>query len=161
MSEDAEEKKEPHRIYAANAAQIWKWLHTRGGLALWQSVDLSDPGKSWTGPLHDAEGVRVTKPHWKADTDPYRIIKDPAEVVVETYKEVRRFKIAIRRGSQGMSLKLTDHSSQKVRNACAKAGEDSTYEFDYDSQEAVIFVPDTVVPLTEWAKNEGLLASQG
>lgn len=153
MSDEIEpEKKEPHRVDAENAEKIWGWMKTRGGLAVWRSVDLSDPGRSVTTPYNDAEGHRTTKPHWKYDDHPERIITDPAEVVVETYKEVRRFKIAVRPGSQGMSFKLTDHSSQKVRDACKKAGEGATYEFDYGTQEAVILVPASAVPLKEWAE---------
>lgn len=151
------EKPEPHRVDAENAAQIWDWFQTRGGLALWRSIDLSDPGKSWTCPLLDANGVKKSKPSWKADEDPYRIIKDPAEVLVETYKEVRRFRVAVRMGGQGLSLKLTDHASRKVREAVEKAGPNATYAFDYMTQEAVIFVPDTEVPLVEWAAKNGLV----
>lgn len=149
---DEHEKKEPHRVDAENAEKFWDWIKTRGGLAIWRSVDLSDPGASCTCPLNDKEGHRNMKPHWKYDDHPERIITDPSEVLVETYKEVRRFRIAVRPGSQGMSLKLTDHSSEKVREACRKAGKDSTYVFDYGSQEAVILVPDKAMTLVEWAE---------
>ena len=159
MSDEPQEpeKPEPHRISAENAPMIWEWFQTRGGLALWSSIDLSDPGKSWTCPLLDANGVKKSKPTWKADEDPYRVIRDPAEVLVETYKEVRRFRVAVRMGSQGFSLKLTDHASQKVRAAVKKAGPNATYEFDYGTQEAVIFVPDMEMPLVEWAAKNGLV----
>lgn len=157
MSDEIEpEKKEPHRVDAANAEKIWGWMKTRGGLAIWRSVDLSDLGRSVTTPYNDAEGHRTPKPHWKYDDHPERIITDPAEVVVETYKEARRFRVAVRMGRQGMCLKLTDASSEKVRKAVAKAGETATYEFDYTTQEAVILVPDTEVPLAEWAEKNGL-----
>jgi hypothetical protein len=146
----------PHRVDASNARLIWEWLTTRGGLAIWQSVDLSDPGKSSTAPLKDADGHVKGKPHWKYDDHPNRIIHDPAEVIVETYKEVKRFYVAVRRGSSGMSLKLTDGASRKVRAAVEKAGEGATYEFDYSTQEAVIVVPDSEVPLVEWAEKNGL-----
>lgn len=154
---DESEKPELHRVSAENAGQIWEWFHTRGGLALWRSIDLSNPGKSWTCPLFDANGVQKTKPTWQADTEPYRIIKDPAEVIVETFKEVRRFRVALRPGAQGLSIKLTDQASKKVRNAVKKAGENATYVFDYMTQEALILAPDTEVPLVEWAEKNGLV----
>jgi hypothetical protein len=157
---DEPKKPELHRVGAEQAGLIWEWFQTRGGLALWRSIDLSDPGKSWTCPLFDANGVKKTKPTWKADEDPYRIIKDPSEVIVETYKEVRRFRVAIRPGAQGLSLKLTDFASEKVRKAVRKAGENATYTFDYMTQEAVIFVPDTEVPLVEWAEKNGRVKKQ-
>lgn len=149
---DEPEKKDPHRVDISNAKLIWEWLTKRGGIAIWRSVDLSNPGESVTAPYNDEFGNLKGKPGWKYDDHPERIITDPAEVVVETYKEVRRFKIAVRPGSQGMSFKLTDHSSQKVRDACKKAGEGATYEFDYGTQEAVILVPASAVPLKEWAE---------
>lgn len=58
------------------------------------------------------------------------------------YHEVKRFHVAVRWGAQGFSLKLTDGATRNVRRALAKAGEGSTYTFDYDTQECVIYMPD-------------------
>lgn len=132
-----------------NAAKFLEWLKTRGGLAIWRSIDLSDPGASCTTPVNGPDGRPVTKPHWKYAEKPERIITDPSEVEVVTPREVKRFRIAVRMGRQGFSLKLTDASTRKVRAACAKAGDDSWYEFDYETQEAIVFVPGKKVPLSE------------
>lgn len=134
-----------HEVRPENAAQIWSWLQTRGGIAVWKSINLSNPAGGWTTPAD------ASKPTWQCANEP-RIITDPAEVVVLKGKEVKRFRIALRMGSQGLNLKLTDGSTNKVHKACEKAGDDSWYEFDYSSQEAVIFVPDTVQPITDWIK---------
>lgn len=133
-----------------NAPKFLEWLKTRGGLAIWRSIDLSDPGASCTTPVNGPDGKPATKPHWKYAEKPERIITDAAEVEVVTAKEVKRFHVAVRRGAQGFKLKLTDASSEKLRAACKRAGPESWYEFDYGAQEAVIFVPDKKIPLSEW-----------
>lgn len=140
---------EPHKITPENAERLRTWLKERGGIMIWNCHDLSRAGQTWTTPACGPEGEPVGKPHWAAG-EVVRTIKDAAEVVVDVPKEVRRCRIAIRRGSQGLSFKLTDASSRKVRAAVAKAGESAWYEFDYETQEAVIFVADKTVPLMEW-----------
>ena len=71
---------------------------------------------------------------------------------METPKEVKRIHIALRMGSQGMSIKLTSASSDRLRSACQKAAEkyhcESWYQFD--GPEAIILVPDKTVPLLEY-----------
>jgi hypothetical protein len=67
---------------------------------------------------------------------------------------VKRFRVAVRRGAQGLNLKLTIHSGERLRREVEKAGEGAWYQFDYERQEAVILVPDKTVPLSEW--KEGL-----
>lgn len=141
---------ENHIVTEDNAEKILGWLRERGGIAIWRSVNLSNPGASWTSPAKAEDGTPTTKPRWQAANEPERIITDPAEVSVATDEEVKRFHIAVRYGSQGMSLKLTDGSSNRVRNAVEKAGEGAWYEFDYDSQEAVIYRQKALVPLLEW-----------
>jgi hypothetical protein len=141
---------ERHIVTAENAAKFWEWLQTRGGLAIWKSIDLSNPGLSWTTPANAVDGTPTPKPTWKAESTPSRIITDPAEVVVSIDHEVKRFHVAIRRGSQGFSFKLTDASSDRIHKAVAKAGKDSYHLFDYDTQEAVIMEPESQVPLADF-----------
>jgi len=125
-----------------NADRFRDWLQNRGGLAIWRSVNLSNPGASWTTPA-----LPTPKPTWEADSHPERIVTDPAEVEVVEPREVRRFHVAVRRGSQGFTLKLTDASTRKVRAAVEKAGDEAWYVFDYSTQEAVILVPGETRPL--------------
>ncbi len=141
---------EPHRVDPEYAVKILDWLKTRGGLALWGSIDLSDLGASWTGPLNNADGTPSTKPHWKSASTPYRIITDPAEVVVATMKEVKRFRVGIRLGSQGMTYKVTDGGTRRIRREVVKAGVGATHVFDYETQEAVILAPESEVPIVEY-----------
>ena len=133
--------------------QIWQWFQERGGIAVWKSVDMSNPGRSWTTPLRDAEGKPMPKQHWRMEETPSLTITDPAEVVVDVPKEVKRFRVAIKVGAQGMLLKCSDASSRRIRRECEKAGEESWYEFDYATQEAVIFVPGESKPLPEFIRD--------
>jgi hypothetical protein len=64
-------------------------------------------------------------------------------------------------GAQGMTMKLTDASTKRLRRAVEKwqaiaADGDAWYKFDYETQEAVIFVNDgRVVPLPEFMAKGG------
>jgi len=142
-----------HRILAENAAQIWQWFQERGGIAVWKSLDMSSPGRSWTTPLRDAEGNPMPRQDWRMEETPSLTITDPAEVVVDVPREVKRFRVAIKAGAQGMLLKCGDGASRRIRRECQNAGGESWYEFDYATQEAVIFVPGESKPLPEFIKD--------
>ena len=139
-------------VFEENAPKFSDWLKNRGGLAVWQSIDLSDPGASCTTPAL-TDGKPTTKPHWKYANEPQRIVTDPAEVQVQRMKEVKRFHVATQRGSGFMQLVLTDASDTRVKKALDKAGEGSTYIFDYgDYENCIILAPDKVQSLVEWEK---------
>lgn len=135
-----------HRIDAKDIKQISEWFATRGGIAVWRSANLANPGGGWTAPINGPDGKPAGKPNWQAHHTPERLITDPSEVEIVEGREVRRFRVAIRHGD-GMSITLSDAASRKVRTALAKAGPNSWNEFDYSAQEAVIMVPAKVVPL--------------
>jgi len=140
-----------------NAPRFWYWIRKRQGLAKWKSIDLSDLNKSWTSPVIGRDGNRVTKPHWKADNEPALICTNPDEVKVITDKEVKRFRVGVRMGGNGLSLKVTDAGTRKIRATIDKLNETrddkaASYHFDYFTQEAVFTVPDKIITLTEWAK---------
>jgi hypothetical protein len=140
-----------HHCSPENAQKMKDWIANRGGLAIWESQDLGDPGRSWTTPVLDEEGNPVGPPHWKCGgpgARQSRIITDMKDVEVITDKEVRRFPLHLSKHMQGMTIVLTDACSKKVRKALDQAGKGSTYVFDGD--EVVILVPDKVVPLAEY-----------
>jgi len=139
-----------HEVIPENALRFLEWINDRGGVAVWKSIDLSDPGYSVSTPaLTDGEPTR--KPHWKVGETPDRVITDAADIDVIKYKEVKRFHVGLRRGAQGLSIKLTDAASARVRREVEKAGEGASYEFDYETQDAVILAPDGVTPLNQWS----------
>jgi hypothetical protein len=74
---------------------------------------------------------------------------------VQVPKLLKKVKIAIKRGD-GLSLVLTDASSRRLREAIAKAGDDAWYEFEGD--QALIYVPESATPLDEWANQQGWVA---
>lgn len=141
---------EKHVVKLQDAAKIWSWIASRGGIAIWQSINLSNPGISWTTPVRDEEGVFTTKPTWQSSNEPSRIITDPSEVLVSQDREVKRFHVGIRLGTNGLMLKCTDGASRRIRREVEKAGEGAYYKFDYLSQDAVIFAPDKQSTLVEW-----------
>lgn len=132
----------------ADAAKVYDWLKNRGGLMIWKSANLSNPGASWTTPRLRADGSESPKPTWEADEKPDRIITDAGDVEVVQDREVRRFRVKIE--PHGLTIKLSFTSSERVRAAIEKAGPGATYKFDYSSQEAMILVPDKVTPISEW-----------
>ena len=144
---------EKHICQPEHAKQFLEWIKTRGGLALWRSINLSNPGRTWTTPANQKDDTPMPKQSWEMDNKPYRVITDPAEVEVHVPKEVKRFRVGVRMGSQGFSLKVTDGGSRRIKREVAKAKEnysDAWYEFDYSTQEAVIMVPDSKSPLEEF-----------
>lgn len=143
---------ELHRIKAGAAETVFGWIRDRGGILVWGSADLCDPSKSWTTPAKDKDGKASLKPSWQAQSTPTRHITDPTEVEVVAPKEVRRFHVATRIGASGVRVKLTDASGEKLRKALDKAGLESWHEFDYSTQEAIIFVPDRIIPLVEFVR---------
>ncbi len=138
------------------ADRILDWILNRGGVLVWKSVDLSCPGSSWSTPAQAEDGKPVTKPTWRAENEPSRHITDIDEVEVMVDKEVKRFYVAVRPGSQGLMLKCTDGATRRIRAAVAKAGEYAYHTFDYETQEAVIMAPDRVIPLREYAEEKGV-----
>lgn len=150
------DEKGRHICTAENAGRILDWMRTRGGIAVWVSVDLSRLGEIMTAPYLDAEGNVKTKPHWRMGNTPERVITDPAMVVVSEDVEVKRFHIAVRVGSQGMSIKVSDGGSRRIRKEVEKAGDGAYYVFDYTTQEAVIMKPKgEYVTLEEWERKQG------
>lgn len=139
---------------APNAPRFWDWICNRGGLAVWHSVNLSNPGASWTTPATAPDGTPTEKPTWQADNKPARIITDPDEVEVVISKEVKRFHVAVRMGTT-LNLVVSDGGTRRIRKEVEKAGPGAWYEFDYlDYDNAVIYVSGEKMTLTEWAARE-------
>lgn len=137
-----------HRCSPEHAAKFRNWLATRGGLLIWKSVNLSNPGASWTTPALTDDGKPYAKPTWQAESTASRHITSDADVEVIVPREVKRFHVAVRAGNNRMSLKVTDGGSRKIRAAVDAAGEGAYYQFD--GQDVVILAPDKVVPLPQW-----------
>ena len=142
---------EPHRVDIDNVAMIKEWLTTRGGLAIWNSHNLANPGASWTCPVLDDKGKPKPAPTWEAG-EVIRIILDPKEVLVMIPLVVKVFHVAVRKSSQGLSLKVTAGGTRRIHDevdkAAKKYGKPAYYRFDYGSTNNVeICIDDSAVPL--------------
>lgn len=147
-----------------NAAKIAEWFSNRGGILIWKSINLSNPDASWTSPALGSDGNPFQKPNWQAGNQPDQHITDPAEVDVIVSKEVKRFHVAVRMGRQGLSLKVTDGGTRRIKQAVAKAtekyGKPAWYGFDYgDYNNAVIYVEGERQPLPEYCAQNGIALS--
>lgn len=142
----------PLTITEQNAPQILDWLKNRGGLAIWESINLSNPGATWTTPALDVNGAPTLQPTWQVASAPVRYITSDAEIIVATDREVKRFHVAIRMGSNGLSFKVSDGGSRRIRKEIIKAGEGAYHIFDYSAQDAVILRPEKLVPLKDWTR---------
>ena len=123
-----------------------KYIQSRGGVKVWENVNLSTPERE----IFISGGTRVWKQESKAAVLDRRVSRTNYQGhkrlwFVKEMREVKRFHVAIRRGSQGFCFKCTDASSARIRRECAKikakTGEEPGYDFDYEAQECVIFQP--------------------
>jgi len=136
-----------------NAEKLSEWMYFRSGVAVWSSDNLSNPCGQWLAPADKTE-----RPNWQTRTKPDYIVTDPSLVLLKVYVEVHRFKIAIRRGQNGMHMKLTPTSSKRVNKQLKKYGKESRYVFDYETQECIIEIPTDTVTLARYMEqNNGTL----
>lgn len=137
-----------------HALKFWTWIHHRGGVAKWRSADLGDLGKTWSTPYLDKEGKPTPKQTWKMEDKPEKIVTDPAQVRVYAPLEMDRFPVSVKRGD-AFRFVLTDASSRRLKSRLKKVGDDAFYEFDYSTQEAIIFANDWETTLKDYAEKKG------
>lgn len=146
------EQQTPYVVMQANAPQVAQWLATRGGTCVWNCVDPSEPTKRWLAPRLGEDGQPKGKPHRDAGTV-IRTMTRPEEFVVVEAKEYRRFHVDLRPAAQDGKIKLTDTSGAHLleeMEAATELDDRAYYDFDHETQEAVIYVPATSVPMADW-----------
>jgi len=122
-------------------AKFEEWITGRGGVQIWNNINLSNmgAGQVFTPALTEA-GEPMGKPKWSHERG--EVVQDITRFrFVKEWKEIKRFHVAIRPGSQGTMMKLTDGSSRKVW----KYGQiypGASYRMDYDTQECVFEMPE-------------------
>jgi hypothetical protein len=139
-----------YRCDPLHAPQIMEWLQTRGGICIWNSANLSNPGGSWTTPARDKDGNQTLKPNWQAG-EIEETITDPKDVIVTIPKVVKSFHVATERGC-GLTIQVTAGGTRRIWKARAKYP-NSWHEFDYGSYEnCLILVPDQEIPIADFLK---------
>jgi len=134
-----------------NAARFAIWLQSRGGLLVWNSADLSDPGASVTTPALTVGGEPTASPGWKFPGPPARHVTSVDDVEVVIDRVVKRFHVAVRPSGNGLALKVTDAGSARIRREVEQAGPGAYHRFDYGQHEnCVICAPAKVVPLVQF-----------
>lgn len=137
-----------------NASKYKDWLANRGGLFVWRSANLSNPGQQWVGPARDKDGNAATKENWQMENTPSRHITDISQVEVEVDKVLKELRCGIRRGGNGLTLKFTDGGSNRIRKEIEKAGPGAYHVPIFPAFEGcpnvMIVVPDKIVPLAEF-----------
>ena len=112
------------------------WIKERGGVQVWHNLNLSNPGagnqftpatmvidseedlRGYSG-AKMGDTVPYPRPHWSVGAG--EIITDISRFrFVKGFKEVKRIRVAVCRGS-GLMYKLTDGSQRKVDRALETA----------------------------------------
>jgi hypothetical protein len=143
-----------HECHVGDARKFWDWIKSRGGVAVWRSVNLGNPGASWSTPVKTLSGEDFSKPTWQVDNSPSMTVTDPDVIKVFDAREVARVKLAIRTRGSSLVQKPTPASNRRVLKALKDAGDDAYHV--YDGDEALIMKPCGEMSLRAWAEKNGL-----
>jgi hypothetical protein len=165
-----------------NAPKFYEWIQTRGGVANWKSINLSNPGASWSSPVLSTEPCmncqgrgefpdhitcesckgwkfqKFEKPNWQCGNTP-EIVTSADEIGVYEDALFKAVPVRLKRGGGMFSLVLADSSQRNVDKIMAKCREkhgDAFYRKGVlDDCDASIGVYYTTreISLTEWIKN--------
>lgn len=152
------DKKWVFTVTLCDSSQIWKWLTSGRGLAVWRSVNLSNPGGQWLTPAFTETGEPSPRPIWEADNKPFAVytMTDAPNIGVVFPKTVKSFHVAIRPSSQGFGMKVTDGGSRRIWKTIAKTKKELKtdevwYVFNYGEKENVsILAADKILSFPEW-----------
>ena len=134
-----------YRVYVKDVQDKFEgWIKNRQGISVWQDLNLSRMGGSIFTPNLNEMGAPYSTPKWgytKVDVV-YNIDKFEFAKEFIVFKE---FKIATRISGNGLMIKLTDGSSNKLNKWLDKAkeqyGVDAVYHFDYEARTCIVEVP--------------------
>lgn len=148
-----------------NAPKFLKWVRERGGVALWKSVNLSNPSASWTTPATirkgDCEGqegdeiIPYPKPNWQVGAP--EVITDAKDIGVYADELYKAIPVALK--LSGMNYVLTDGSNRKVKKLledCKALHGDSHYKKGVlpDEDHSIgVYYTKSVISLEEWERS--------
>lgn len=130
-----------------HAVKVSRWIEYCGGVAVWGCLDLSQPSRQFYTPARLTDGTPSRAPHWSSPSQPERIITDANAVSVATRREVKRIRIAVRRG-YGQGLVLTDAAATRLQLALEEAGPGAVHAFE--GNQAIILAESARTPLPQW-----------
>lgn len=149
-----------HVALLDKAPLIVHWIEHQGGIKVWKKDSAPSTGWAWlearwVTPALTGKGEDFPKPTWQVGEEDFIHITDVKDVGVLYYKEIDRFPVSVQRGPSGLEWKLTDDSSQRIKEEVEHFGEGCWYEFDYPNQEAVIYTTAETIGLEEWKTKNG------
>lgn len=174
-----------HQCQQSDAEKFLDWIKNRGGVAVWKSINLSNPGASWSTPALSethcrncqgrgefpdhvpcvkCDGVRfepTEKPTWQASNTP-TIFTSADEIGVYVDELYKAFPVGLRRS--GFGSKLTDGAQRRVDkylDECREKHGDSFYKkgvLDIDGASIGIYYTKSEISLSEWEASKKVAA---
>jgi hypothetical protein len=146
---------------AENAARVRDWIHNRGGVVAWQSLDLSQPACCVIGPRFDDDGTELGSPGWRYGHP--TLITNESDIGVHT--DIPYATVPIKLVRKGTRLVLSKASARELDRVCERCHDqhgDARYaQKTYDPLEALldpepamlVSYSTGIVPLSEWSKH--------
>lgn len=168
------ETKFKHECNEETAPKFLKWISERGGVAVWKSINLSNPGASWSSPATirkgDCDGIPsdapdadeiipYPKPTWQASNTPI-IFTNLDEIGVYTDALYKAFRVGLK--MSGMSSHLTDGAQRKldkVMTECEEKHGSAHYKkgvLDIDGASIGVFYDTEIISLREWSEKQSV-----
>lgn len=132
-------------VTKAEANRMLDWITSRGGVAVWECLDLRNAGAKVFTPARTTTGEPTTRPGWQYAGTPVEIVTDPADIA--PYEETLYASIPVSLKHKGMLLILSDPSQRRLDKAmrdCAEKHGNSHYrkgDLDRPTMEVYYAVP--------------------
>jgi len=131
-----------YKVAVLNCKDKFKeWIEKNGGVTVWQNTKttkaatneiftpaLTENGKEYPRPSNAVAFKETVK-----DLGRFKFARE--------IKEVKRIKIAYKIEDEGATLRLTQHTLNKLKKAMETYGNDAKYYLDFGSKTAIITVP--------------------
>lgn len=140
--------------FTNNATKLQEWCEKRGGVAKWKSINLSNPGYSWSTPALNEDGTPYSKPNWQCGNTP-EIVTDPKEIGIIERELYKAIPVGLQRGD-GLSFTLTPAATRKVhklQEQCEKKHGDSFIEravLDIEGASIGVYYTKSQTSLFDW-----------
>lgn len=121
---------------------------------MWRSAGTAAVSAAYYTPLLSVDGIPFGPPRSDVGDQPAEVITDPAMVDVVAYREFERFRVGVRQGAQRLSATIDEEGKRRIDAALARAVRDGhagpVNQFDYQTHEVTILVPERLEPLSSF-----------